>query len=57
MIDCDFCGAVTRVIDNRCLSCGRSTLADWPDERGNVRQICVTRRDKAGQNRSGVANK
>ncbi len=22
MVDCDWCGAVTRVVDSRCLSCG-----------------------------------
>ena len=32
MIECDFCGAVPRVIDNRCLACGLPTLGDWPDE-------------------------
>lgn len=58
MIDCDFCGAATRLINHCCTQCGKPMLADWyTDEQGNVRQMCVTAREKTGQDRSGSANK
>ena len=42
MIECDFCGAVTRVIENRCMACGRPTLQDWPDDYDRAQIICRT---------------
>lgn len=58
MIDCDFCGAVTRTINHRCIACGKPMFADWhTDVQGNVRQMCVTRRDKARQDETSAYNK
>jgi hypothetical protein len=40
------------------MACGKPMFADWyTDEQGNVRQMCVTRRDKAGQDRRHSVNK
>ena len=58
MIICDFCGSSTRMINHRCTACGKPMFSDWyTDERGNVREMCVTRREKAGQDRSDSVNK
>ncbi len=51
MIDCDFCGAVTRVIENRCMACGMPTLGDYPDELTDVRLMCVTSTEKLTQDK------
>ena len=58
MINCDFCGAVTRTINHRCIACGKPMFSDWhTDVQGNVREMCGTRRDKAGQDETGAYNK
>ena len=58
MIDCDFCGSATRLINHRCTQCGKPMFSDWyTDEHGNVREMCVTRRDKAGQYETNAYNK
>ena len=57
MIICDFCGAVTNTINHRCMACGKPMFFDWHTVvQGNVREMCVTGRDKAGQGRSGWAS-
>jgi len=54
MIDCDFCGAVTRVVDNRCLACGLPVLGDWPDAFDGVRRMCATSQNHLTQDKTGA---
>ncbi len=56
MIACGFCREVAREKDEYFTSCGKPMFADcYTDERGNVREMCVARRDNAEQDRNGSA--